>query len=91
MSLIPDAVKPIRHSILSASGCIKIDVPPNVVEPTASIIALPHASICNDLTIDGTNSITSGGGRDDVTWSVASIYTAQGSAGSDYRTCLQNL
>jgi hypothetical protein len=86
LSLIPDAVKPIRHSILSASGCIKIDVPPNVVEPTASIIALPHASICNDLTIDGTNSITSGGGRDDVTWSVASIYTAQGSAGSDYRT-----
>ena len=60
-------------------------MPPNVVEPVASIKVIPQASICNEIVIDGTNSITSGGGRDNVTWSVTSIYAFQNDFGRKFR------
>ena len=86
LRLIPDVIKPIRYSILSASGCIKIDVPPNVVEPVASIKTLLYGSTCRDMTVDGSNSVTSGGGRDNITWSINPIYLSLNSAGSEYRS-----
>ena len=60
-------------------------MPPNVVEPVASIKVIPQASICNEIVIDGTNSITSGGGRDNVTWSVTSIYAFSNDFGREFR------
>jgi hypothetical protein len=75
LRLMSGAVRPLRQSIVSASGCIKIDVPENTVRPVALLDSPQLASTCDDVVFDGTNSITSGGGRDNITWVLQGVTT----------------
>ena len=70
LKLISGTVTPLRYSIVSSSGCMKIDEPKGVVSPQALVDYPQLASTCNTLVLDGSNSLTSGGGRDNVTWTL---------------------
>ena len=70
LSLMPGAVKAIRYGLLSTEGCMHVRHPGVVFVPRSIITAPRNFPVCSSLVVTGTESETSGGGRDQFVWNV---------------------
>ena len=70
LTIIPDAIKAIRFGLLSADGCMHIQHPEFIFVPRSLITAPRNCPVCSPLIISGSESETSGGGRDLFVWRV---------------------
>ena len=70
LKLLPGAIKAIRFGLLSSEGCMHVQYPNVIFVPKSVITAPRNFPVCSPLVVSGTDSETSGGGRDQFFWSV---------------------
>ena len=78
LQLLPGAVKAIRFGLLSSEGCMHVQYPDVVFVPKSIITAPRNFPVCSSLVVSGTDSETSGGGRDQFFWRVVAFNTEGG-------------
>ena len=64
LKLMKGAVKAIQFGLLSSEGCMHVKFPEKIFVPNSIITAPRNFPVCSPLVVSGTDSETSGGGRD---------------------------
>ena len=73
LKLMKGAVKAIQFGLLSSEGCMHVKFPEKIFVPNSIITAPRHFPVCSPLVVSGTDSETSGGGRDQFRWRVTAF------------------